>query len=162
MTSPSYAQINESSGIRATYTPTPIYTLLAYKPAQSMHLIDLNEDLILAQIATFDDLEQAELFMNFHSRIKLNGVRLKYDGTIHYMVFLGLYEDEDTARWAHESFQEQNPHFQAENFKRIRLGDLKQFITTETADPRPVVRTSIRVPIQDASVNARRAANQDS
>ena len=119
------AQEDEVRPIRNASVITPIYTLLAYRPQETAHLMDLDDELIIAQIASFTDVSQARLFIEFHSSIQLHGVRLRYDDTIHYIVYLGLYEDDDTARWAHESFAEENPKYLVSNFKRLRLGDLK-------------------------------------
>ena len=106
----------------------PIYTLLAYRPTETTHLADLDDNLIVAQIASFTDRVQARLFIEAHSKLELIGVRLVYGDTIHYTVILGVYEDEDNARWAHEAFAEDNPRFLRSNFKRMRLGALKRNI----------------------------------
>ena len=119
------AQEDQVRPVRNASVITPIYTLLAYRPQESAHLVDLDDELIIAQIASFTDVSQARLFIEFHSSIQLHGVRLRYDDTIHYIVYLGLYEDDDTARWAHESFAEENPKYLVSNFKRLRLGDVK-------------------------------------
>lgn len=118
----------QSRATRAISQVTPIYTLLAYRPKETAHLADLDSELIIAQIASFTDATQAHLFMQFHSSIQLYGARLSYNDTVHYIVYLGLYEDDDTARWAHESFAEENPNYLTSKFKRVRLGELKPHI----------------------------------
>ncbi len=107
---------------------TPLYQLLAYRPPETAHLADLNADLIVAQIASFTSQDKARLFLKAHRKIKLNGARLIYGDTVHYIVYLGLYENQDTARWALDSFAEENPRYLTRNFKRIRLADLKGHI----------------------------------
>lgn len=121
-------QENQTRSLRSPSKVTPIYTLLAYRPRETVHLADLDSDLIIAQIASFTDQAQAHLFIEFHSSIQLYGARLSEGNSIRYIVYLGLYEDDDTARWAHESFAEENPKFLTSNFKRLRLGDLKPHI----------------------------------
>lgn len=120
-----HAQERQSSTQRSVSKVTPIYALLAYRPRETAHLADLDGELIVAQIASFSDETQAHLFIEFHSSIQLQGARLSDGGSIRYIVYLGLYEDDDTARWAHESFAEENPNYLTSNFKRLKLGDLK-------------------------------------
>ncbi len=122
------SQDTPTRSARSVAQVTPIYTLLAYRPKETAHLADLDSDLVVAQIASFTDETQAHLFMQFHSSIQLYGARLSYDESIHYIIYLGLYEDDDTARWAHESFAEENPNYLTSNFKRLRLGELKPHI----------------------------------
>lgn len=107
---------------------TPIYELLAYRPEKTTHISELDDELIVAQIALFDDEEQANLFLKNHSTIYISGLRVKNSDKTQYIVYIGLYEDDDTARWAHESFAERNPRYLTSNFKRVRLGDLKSRI----------------------------------
>ena len=121
-------QENQTRVTRSVSKVTPIYTLLAYRPRETAHLADLDSELIVAQIASFTDQTQAHLFVEFHSSIQLYGARLSEGDSIRYIVYLGLYEDDDTARWAHESFAEENPKFLTSNFERLRLGDLKPHI----------------------------------
>lgn len=121
-------QENQTRTLRSVSKVTPIYTLLAYRPRETAHLADLDSELVLAQIASFTDETQAHLFIKFHSSIQLYGARLSQGEAVQYIVYLGLYEDDDTARWAHESFAEENPNFRTSNFKRLRLGDLKPHI----------------------------------
>ena len=121
-------QENQTRSLRSASKVTPIYALLAYRPRETAHLADLDNELIVAQIASFTDQTKAHLFIEFHSSIQLYGARLSDGDSIRYIVYLGLYEDEDTARWAHESFAEENPKFLTSNFKRLRLGDLKPHI----------------------------------
>ena len=122
------SQENQSRALRSVSKVTPIYALLAYRPRETAHLADLDSELIVAQIASFTDQAQAHLFIEFHSSIQLYGARLSDGDSIRYIVYLGLYEDDDTARWAHESFAEENPKFLTSNFERLRLGDLKPHI----------------------------------
>ena len=121
-------QENQTRSLRSASQVTPIYALLAFRPRETAHLADLDSELIVAQIASFTDQTQAHLFIEFHSSIQLYGARLSEGDTIRYIIYLGLYEDDDTARWAHESFAEENPKFLTSNFKRLRLGDLKPHI----------------------------------
>ena len=121
-------QENQTRTARSVAKVTPIYALLAYRPRETAHLADLDSDLIVAQIASFTNETQAHLFIQFHSSIQLYGARLSYGESIQYIVYLGLYEDDDTARWAHESFAEENPNYLTSNFKRLKLGDLKPHI----------------------------------
>ncbi|MCY4129422.1 MAG: hypothetical protein OXG15_09325 [Gammaproteobacteria bacterium] len=121
-------QENQTRSLRSASKVTPIYALLAYRPRETAHLADLDNELIVAQIASFTDQTKAHLFIEFHSSIQLYGARLSDGESIRYIVYLGLYEDDDTARWAHESFAEENPKFLTSNFKRLRLGDLKPHI----------------------------------
>ena len=107
---------------------TPIYELLAFRPEETTHISELDDELIVAQIAVFKDENQARLFLKNHSTIYISGVRLEQDEETKYVVYIGLYEDDDSARWAHESFAERNPRFLTSNFKRVRLGDLKPHI----------------------------------
>lgn len=123
-----HAQERQSSTQRSVSKVTPIYALLAYRPRETAHLADLDSELIVAQIASFSDETQAHLFIEFHSSIQLQGARLSDGDSIRYIVYLGLYEDDDTARWAHESFAEENPNYLTSNFKRLKLGDLKPHI----------------------------------
>ena len=121
-------QESQTSTQRSASKVTPIYTLLAYRPRETAHLADLDSELIVAQIASFTDETQAHLFIEFHSSIQLYGARLSDGDSVQYIVYLGLYEDDDTARWAHESFAEENPNYLTSNFKRLKLGDLKPHI----------------------------------
>lgn len=121
-------QEEQTRTFRSAPKVTPIYALLAYRPRETAHLADLKSDLIVAQIASFSDQSQAHLFIEFHSSIQLYGARLSKGDDVEYIVYLGLYEDDDTARWAHESFAEENPKFITSNFKRLRLGDLKPYL----------------------------------
>lgn len=121
-------QENQAKPIRSVSKVTPIYTLLAYRPKETAHLADLDSELIVAQIASFTDETQARLFMEFHSSIQLYGARMSEGDSIRFIVYLGLYEDDDSARWAHESFAEENPNYLTSNFKRLRLGDLQPHI----------------------------------
>ncbi|MCY3860186.1 MAG: hypothetical protein OXG25_14890 [Gammaproteobacteria bacterium] len=123
-----HAQERQSSTQRSVSKVTPIYALLAYRPRETAHLADLDSELIVAQIASFSEETQAHLFIEFHSSIQLQGARLSDGDSIRYIVYLGLYEDDDTARWAHESFAEENPNYLTSNFKRLKLGDLKPHI----------------------------------
>ena len=123
-----HSQETQTRTQRSVSKVTPIYALLAYRPRETAHIADLDSELIVAQIASFTDETQAHLFIEFHSSIQLHGVRLSDGDSIRYIVYLGLYEDEDTARWAHESFAEENPNYLTSNFKRIKLGDLKPLI----------------------------------
>ena len=123
-----HPQENQARTQRSVSKVTPIYTLLAYRPRETAHLADLDNELIVAQIASFTDETQAHLFIEFHSSIQLQGARLSDGDSIRFIVYLGLYEDDDTARWAHESFAEENPHYLTSNFKRLKLGDLKPHI----------------------------------
>lgn len=124
-----FAQEQRSQPIQANplidRSSTPIYELLAYRPASSTHISELDDELIVAQIATFEDEDQARLFLKNHSTIYISGMRIQDGDDIKFVVYIGLYEDDDTARWAHESFAERNPRFLTTNFKRVRLGDLK-------------------------------------
>lgn len=121
-------QENQTRAARSASKVTPIYALLAYRPRETAHLADLDNELVVAQIASFTDQTKAHLFIEFHSSIQLYGARLSRGDTIEYIVYIGLYEDDDTARWAHESFAEENPKFITSHFKRLRLGDLKPYI----------------------------------
>lgn len=123
------AQTQETSTTQARPADgTPIYVLLAYRPEKTQHLLDMDDDLVAVQIASFTDQEQARLFVKFHSKLELIGARLIYGDETHYAIFLGIYEDDDSARWALDSFAEENPLFSPKDFKRIRLGELKPHI----------------------------------
>lgn len=158
----SFAQERETVAQSKAYTVTPIYTLLAYKPDKSQHLIHLNDEFILAQIASFIDIEEAKLFLSYHSRIELHGARLLLDDTVNYIVFLGVYEDDDTARWAHESFAEENPNYQTKNFKRVRLGDLKQFIQVDFESANSPSHATPDAAVDEATDGNTAAATQES
>ena len=106
----------------------PLYKVLKYRPAKTAHLSDLSDDLVLVQLAQYDDPEHAKSFLTAHVKLELIAVRTDQNNKTKYRIFLGVYDDMDSARWAIDSFIEQHTRYKRDRIQRIRLGDIKAFI----------------------------------
>ena len=106
----------------------PIYKLLAYRPNTNKHISELDDNLFVVKLAEFTDEDQARAFIKSHPSLDVIGLRVKEDEKLSFVILLGVYDDADTARWAEESFVEENPRFEEAGIERLRLGDLKPHI----------------------------------
>lgn len=106
----------------------PIYELLAYRPDENTHISELDSNLVVVQLVEFMDEGLARSFVTSHPTLKVIGVRINRDDSEYFLILLGVFDDMDTARWATESFIEENPKFEVEGIRRIVLGELKPSI----------------------------------
>lgn len=112
---------------------TPIYKLLTYRPDTNRHVSELNDELVALQIAEFTEELVARRFIESHPTLEVIGLRIKREDDIYFIVLLGVYDDADTARWAMESFIEENPRFETKHMRRIQLSELKPKIVQKTS-----------------------------
>ncbi|MCS5566434.1 MAG: SPOR domain-containing protein [Pseudomonadales bacterium] len=81
-------------------TELPLYRRLAYNPGQSVNLIDLPPDYFTVQLFAVSSKAALEKFVREKNIPGLSATRIAHRDQLFFVLLLGIYADENTARTA--------------------------------------------------------------
>ena len=104
-----------ASQFLATETKPPLYISLAYNPKEPTALLDLPETFWAIQIMALQDQTALNKFVTDNELIGISGAKIGSQGTLFYVLLLGVYESRSIAEeaWASrpQSIRSLKPYF---------------------------------------------------